>query len=199
MYGRTKLFRISQAGKQKREMSSFDDAIWIGGLMQQDNVYDTVYFEEERRGEYVPCGRFEALCRRDPDAPWRGNVFGSFYCREDGVTRRMSYEEEWIARSDWSEKREAAKIARSEYLCGRLTLKQYQTAIRQQTADAIMASASLTERDQITGVLRACGFNIANTARQLGLPRTTLISRMDRLNILTPEKMIARDGSPPAA
>ena len=156
-------YKVSQAGKQSRRFSDIIDALRIGELMQIDNPYDDVFFEEEMRGQYVPCGCFRALALK-PAGFWRGVAFGAYYCTgEDGSTRQLTWDEQWVAIQD-----------------GRTSLHTMSPTLRHALAE--------TERSKIKDALVAAGWNVSKAAEKLRLPRTTLLSRMERLNILTPRR-----------
>jgi hypothetical protein len=191
------MYRILQAARQPRFLSDLADALSIGELMQRDNPCDPVFFEEEMHGRYVPCGCFRALAPK-PAGIWVGAVFGDYYrADENGVTRQISWEEQRDERRRCQDKQEAIDNLRREYRLGNITRDELEAgrealsgrARETQPATPILRHAMAeTERSKIKEALVSAGWNISRAAENLGLPRTTLLSRMYRLNIVTPRR-----------
>lgn len=192
------MLRVSQAGKQSRRFSDIADALRIGELMQIDNPYDEVFFEQEMHGQHVPCGCFRALAPK-PAGIWRGVAFGAYYCTgEDGVTRQLDWRERLDASQKFTAQREAIEHLRREYRLGNITREALEVGLEEletggvregrATTPIVRHALAETERSKIKDALFACGWNVSRAAEKLHVPRTTLLSRIDRLNIVAPAK-----------
>ena len=168
---RNHAYRVSQDGKQPKVFSFLDDALDCGDLLHADNPYDPVLFESKMQGMFVSCGKIEPTSTRRPDNIWRGAVFGLYYVvGDDGKTREALWEEV-------EQQREAAVLGRgSEPIDLRERLRE-------------------SERRYITEALKACRWKVSQAAKQLKLPRRTLIDRMTILGINTPKDTVAQEDS----
>ncbi len=199
------MLRISQAGKKPRFISDLVDALWIGDLMQRDNPCDPVFFEQEMHGKLVPCGCLKALAPK-PDGIWCGAIFGTYYrSGDDGTTRELTWAELLEAR----QRPIAVPPVKESFLVETLTkcgwslsgstkqeLRDWEarrTARKDEDIAPILRNALVqTERGELIDVLRACDWNVSSASKQLGLPRTSLLSRMERLSIIPPSKLAGR-------
>ena len=167
---RSHRFRVSQVGKESRVFTSLTDALYVGDLMKKDNPYDAVLFEQEMHDVFVVCSKIDPLINHRPDI-WRGAVFGLYYVVGSGGKTRQARWDEVQAQ------REAAMLgidAEPIDLRGRLRE---------------------TERLYIIETLKSCRWKVSHAAKQLTLPRRTLIDRMTQLHISTPGEILTEDAA----